>query len=238
MLNNEWVAITSPTGILIREAAKDRYWFGTIPFNNICWINVGVRPEIWISQGNSGYNPFRSRVHSVSLLPLVALLDSDLVRFFPKEQMVMRHEIKGNSFPYILESDVNLQRSSDLKFLRFRPFAGNGIHYLKFGDRDVGPLFPLKLFPDRVQGFLRGSSLPEGQPDIDQKESSGNLGPKELFLVLGCAVALGGFVVLFKILDKVYLDPGFNVNMAVGGFFLALAIFVTGGIFVLSYVFP
>jgi hypothetical protein len=43
-----------------------------------------------------------------------------------------------------------------------------------------------------------------------------------VFVSLGC-------VLLSKTLDKVYLDAGFNVNMALGTFFLAGA-FVVGGL--------
>jgi len=38
---------------------------------------------------------------------------------------------------------------------------------------------------------------------------------------VGCILALGGFILISKVLDKVYLDPRFNVNVAVGGFMLA-----------------
>jgi hypothetical protein len=43
-------------------------------------------------------------------------------------------------------------------------------------------------------------------------------------------------VLLSKTLDKVYLDAGFNVNMALGTFSLAGA-FVVGGLFCALYVF-
>ena len=56
----------------------------------------------------------------------------------------------------------------------------------------------------------------------------------ELSVIVGFIIALGGIVLLFKVLDKVYLGSGFNVDMAVGGFFIAAALLWVGGWLIVS----
>ena len=80
-----------------------------------------------------------------------------------------------------------------------------------------------------ISSFLGGATLPESEESVGKYQTRSNLGPEKLILVVGCAVCLGSLIGLFKVLDKVYLDPRFNVDMAVCGFFLALAMFLFGG---------
>jgi len=69
------------------------------------------------------------------------------------------------------------------------------------------------------------------QRGIDEEQDRRSLSPKKYFLPLGCAVFLTGCVLLSKILDKVYLNSRFNVDMAVGVFFFAgLLVCIGGGI--------
>ena len=72
-------------------------------------------------------------------------------------------------------------------------------------------------------------SLPRSQSSVDEEQASRDFRPKKYFFAMGSAVLLVGVILLFKVLDKVYLDPRFDVDMAVGGFFFALALFVLGG---------
>jgi len=77
--------------------------------------------------------------------------------------------------------------------------------------------------------MLYQPSLNGGEADIDEKKRCGYFCPEKYLIAVGCAVALSGLVLLFKILDKVYLDSRFNVNMAFCGFWLAAIIFWFGG---------
>ena len=70
-----------------------------------------------------------------------------------------------------------------------------------------------RLFVNYVR-FVNQSSLPKGESSSQEQQNRGYLRPEELFLVVACAVTLGGFVLLSKVLDKVYLDrkrPGNDV---------------------------
>jgi hypothetical protein len=57
-----------------------------------------------------------------------------------------------------------------------------------------------------------------------------------LLILMFSVVALGCVVLVFHVLDKVYLDAGFNENVAVGVFFIALVCFYLGGM-LCAYVF-
>ena len=58
--------------------------------------------------------------------------------------------------------------------------------------------------------------------------------PKQLSLAEGCTLLLIGIVLLAKVLNEVYLDPWFNVNMAVVGFFLSAIVFWIGAGIIIS----
>jgi hypothetical protein len=81
----------------------------------------------------------------------------------------------------------------------------------------------------RIERVSSNFHLPAREKGIQQNQSSCYLGPKILFSLLGCVLLVVGLLLLSKVIDKVYLDPRFNVDMAVGGFFLAAALFWLGG---------
>jgi hypothetical protein len=85
-----------------------------------------------------------------------------------------------------------------------------------------------------VRAFYCLTGLHQSQSSVDKKQGSRYFRPEKYFVAVGCIGALSGFILLFKVLDKVYLDPRFNVNMAVGGFFIALGLFLAVGWMVLS----
>lgn len=72
------------------------------------------------------------------------------------------------------------------------------------------------------------TALPERKSSIDDEQTSRYFGPEQYLIAVGCIVVLGGVVLLFKVIDKVYSGSGFNVDMAVGGFFLAAILFWIG----------
>src|SRR5580658_4644435 len=81
-------------------------------------------------------------------------------------------------------------------------------------------------------GYRHASSeiaLPEREPRIDEKQERRYFGPKEYLVAMGGAVLLGSVILLFKVLDEIYLNPRFNVNVAVSIFLFSLLLFVLGG---------
>jgi hypothetical protein len=100
----------------------------------------------------------------------------------------------------------------------------------------------LLISHEKVLGFIQRStgqiSLPDSDKSISKHQPGSNLYPEKLPIAGGLILCALGITLLFKVLNYVYLDTGFNVNMAVGGCFLALAIFVVGGLLVLVNIFP
>jgi len=80
-----------------------------------------------------------------------------------------------------------------------------------------------------IGGFFVDAVNEQRQSDVDKQQKRGDFRPEKLLFVVGCVVFLGGCVLLSKVLDKAYLDPGFNVNMAFGGFVFAAIMFWFGG---------
>jgi hypothetical protein len=52
--------------------------------------------------------------------------------------------------------------------------------------------------------------------------------PQKYFLAVACVLFLGSIILLSNVLHKVNLNSGFNVNMAIGGFFVAAVLFWIG----------
>jgi hypothetical protein len=80
-----------------------------------------------------------------------------------------------------------------------------------------------------VEGVASHLQLKSGNKGIQKDQSCGHLRPKNLFLALSAALIIGSLYLLSKTLDYVYLKRGFNVNLAVVLFFLALGLFLCGG---------
>ena len=116
-----------------------------------------------------------------------------------------------NSAGDSLEFPVSMKFNHRTRFT-FRGFArgDKGIY------RDIG-------------SFFIGAVNEQGKSDIDKQQKGRYFRPKQLFFIVGCAVFLSGCVLLSKVLNKVYLDAGFNVNMAFGGFVAAAVMFWFGG---------
>ena len=91
----------------------------------------------------------------------------------------------------------------------------------------------LKLLGILLNTFSGHTTLPEGQPGVYQDQRGRHLSPKNLLFLLGCVVGVTGFVLLFKVLNEVYLNSRFNEDMAVGRFLLAAVLVWIGGWLVL-----
>ena len=94
---------------------------------------------------------------------------------------------------------------------------------------NVGTLFDLKLLATVVNGFASKPSLPESQERVGQYQSSSDLRPSKLSLILGCIFVAFSLVLLSKVVDKINLDPRANDNLCVAGFFGCLVLFCFGG---------
>jgi hypothetical protein len=79
-----------------------------------------------------------------------------------------------------------------------------------------------------IGGSLSGTPLPESKPSVDEDKPGGYFSPKKLLVIAGIGISICGFVLVFKVLDKVYLCSGFNVNVAFCGFFVAMFITLVG----------
>lgn len=92
-----------------------------------------------------------------------------------------------------------------------------------------GSLYSLHRFsrePVRFHHLVQLAAINESD---DEEQSGRYFCPKQLFIILGCGISLAGLICLFKVLNQVYLNPRFNVNVAVCGFFFALGVFLSGG---------
>lgn len=132
----------------------------------------------------------------------------------PNKYLSTVADIESRGFAEVDEGEVGFQPlgSFDSKV------SGSGGNFVA---PYIGPLVAFKLF--RIVGYaLASQQALEGRESGGQQEQSGGyFSPKKLTVLVGFIIALGGFILLSKVLDKVYLCPGFNVNVAVGGFFLA-----------------
>jgi hypothetical protein len=147
------------------------------------------------------------------------------------------------------DHDVDILRSGGAKVLRDHPdeissyptlrinkwlrnlkrvgFIGNSDPW---SDTDAKLVFRLvNSIDSSLRGFVGGASLPENERSVHDKQSSGYFGPEKLLGLMGIVIALCGFILLSKVIDKINLRPRFNENMAVGGFFLAAVLIWLGG---------
>lgn len=111
-------------------------------------------------------------------------------------------------------------------------FAFDNMHTKRFSGF-VGPHIRSLVYPKLLARVLNDlasqESLPSGESSSQEEQTRGHFGPEKLSLLVGTAMSFAGLLLLFKVLDKVYLDPMFNVNMALCGFFLAAVLFWAGG---------
>lgn len=91
----------------------------------------------------------------------------------------------------------------------------------------------LKLIPAGLEGVSGEAGLLDHDNRIKGDQYSRYFRPSKLTLLAGILVVVSGLILLFKVIDKINLDPRFNENMAIGGFFFALALFCIGGVTVL-----
>jgi|ERR1017187_3467787 hypothetical protein len=157
----------------------------------------------------------------------------DVLFMHRKEQGKIRSDIKSESLPEIdhrsLGGDGITGIIWNLKSHRLYSYPSPLILPELFcRDRDLA--FSVSGGPYRsVGGSTGGASLPPSQTSIDKEQTSRYFGPKKYFITVGSVVTLVGLILLFKVIDKINLDPRFNVDVAVCGFFLALAMFLLGG---------
>src|SRR5260221_9336480 len=134
-------------------------------------------------------------------------------------------EISGRNRPKVFNGDFHFDGG------RFRYPNWTLLH------RAIGTLEEVHVvdtfFPDvwsdsgseSIAGYAKLPTSKEGGYD---QQSRSYFRPKELFIIVGAGFFVGGFVLLFKVLDKVYLGARFNVNMAVAGFFWGAILFFIG----------
>lgn len=86
---------------------------------------------------------------------------------------------------------------------------------------------PWALLSDK--GIARHLQLPERSKGVQEDQSSRNFCPKKLLSILGAALVIGSFYLVSKVLNYVYLNREFRVNLAVAEFFFCLVQFLFGG---------
>jgi hypothetical protein len=81
--------------------------------------------------------------------------------------------------------------------------------------------------------FSVGTVHKDGYERIGDESPKREPRPKKLFIVMGGALLMFGFVLSSKILRKVYFDPATDGNIAVFGVSLSAALMIVGGLAVL-----
>lgn len=145
----------------------------------------------------------------------------------PKEHLLIYSEIGPRDRPEVL--NLNGVRESGC-------FTGRAS--CQFGRTRLEKDRTNTVYPDiwsvgRIEGIAGHFKLASHYNCINENQDSRNLGPKKLLFMGGFVLVALGLMLLFKVLNYVYLDAGFNVNMALGGFFLAAVIFWAGGCLIL-----
>ena len=174
-------------------------------------VLVAIRDAAW-HDGSNGFISLHQESFTFGpagwfLKPFVRLGKSIIAM----EDVARSSDVHGWSFPVVHIEDMGSQPS--------------GCDYLRRFDvvgENIRPLISLEKFSSRFPRLIREAYQATSQGNINGEQPSRDFRPKKYFLAVGCILILGGFVLISKILDKVYLCTGFNVNMAVGGFFLAL----------------
>jgi hypothetical protein len=169
---------------------------------------------------NTGRNHYTSlawivgqHLFAESPKPSVGILHGGIPDNYPRESS----SPKSWSFPEIKQGNIHPHSLASYDF---------DIDWI--GDiavPDVWSLVYLKLLGIVVDAAFREPTQPSSQKCIDQEHPSCNLSPKKVLVLMGCILVVSGFKLLFKIIDKIHLDARFNVNVAVGGFFLAAYLF-------------
>jgi len=81
----------------------------------------------------------------------------------------------------------------------------------------------------RCELLLSDPSLAQRETSIYKNESGSDFRPTKLLAVVGGCVLIFSFALLSQVVDKINLDSSCNDYICVGGFFLALTIFLIGG---------
>jgi len=175
------------------------------------------RKDVSIS-GVSGWVSLNGSIAQVSK-PFVGLLQC----IFPKYYSSDRNLVNRWRLPIVDKVEIGSEQLILGKSrINYRP--------------DIWPLVANEIIPRLGYGVASQTTLPTSESSSYKEQSGGDLSPKKLFIVMGFVVGLGGLVLLFKVLNKVYLSAGFDVNMAVGGFLLAGLLVVLGMLIVLRSV--
>jgi hypothetical protein len=94
---------------------------------------------------------------------------------------------------------------------------------------NIWPIREFKLSLSSLGDLSSKTTLPECDKGISEYQESSDLRPTKLFLVVGICLNLLSLTLIFKVIDKINLDPSCNDNLCVAGFFLALGLFLAGG---------
>jgi hypothetical protein len=135
----------------------------------------------------------------------------------PSENPALLLQMQGRRFAVVKIININTQQIS-----RWRKLGG-----VNFGREDVWPLIPL-------EEISSSSQLQKTDERISKNQDGSYYGPKYLLLGGCCILATLSLMLVFKALDYVYLNTGFNVNVATGGFLFSAILFGGGGLLMLS----
>ena len=140
-------------------------------------------------------------------------------------------DVPGGSLSAIQNSNRSTKRLTDVEIkgaaLDGQPWTLIEAHLTQLTRRYI------QLFPHYFHRLASEARLPNHYESICSYQSSSHRRPSKLLCLCGFIIATLGIVLLFKAVYKIELDPWLNEYVAVGGFFLALAIFVAGGLMVI-----
>jgi hypothetical protein len=96
------------------------------------------------------------------------------------------------------------------------------LRWINLSREDIRSLIAMEEIAGKI-------NLGRHKAGVDEYQYNGEFRPKKLFAMGGCILCALGLVLVFKVLDYVYLDTRFNVNMALGVLFLGAISFWIGG---------
>lgn len=229
VLIEKWRAIKVAGNILVGDSPEYHYGLRTVPIDNIGGVQVGSLATVGIDQRNSCNGSICSGVNHSCKLVRIERLKFETLNVLTEQNVIMNNRLHSRAFPNVFEVDINYQRLAYFELLNLFRLAINATHNVEGHYGYVGALIQSKLFFNSYQSVVSGPSLPSGQTSVYEQQGSRGFRPKEYLAAVGCAISLSGLILLFKVLDKVYLYPRFNVNMAFCGFWIAALMFWFGG---------
>src|ERR1039457_5229016 len=171
---------------------------------------------------------FFARKHAVRRIRNQTLLHFHSVEKDPPPNFALCSRNLPKVFDFSAEGKTRCITGGDLASLFHASCIVREIMDIHPAYSDIGPIGSVEGISGNFQRISSDPHLPAGEYRIKHYEYGSNLSPAKLTSILGCIFILGSLNLLFKVMDYINLDVGCKDNLAIGGFFLALALFLSG----------